>query len=697
MSLDNVSSNFSGGFDFTDLITFLWQKKLRIVISVSILTALGTFYVKSLPKIYSASSTILLSEKNEKLSIGGNLTSVTKPEDNKIDTYIELIKSKLLARKVVENLKLHEREEFKKKLADGGTVIEIDNAVNKLLKHLKLSKIANTDMLKVTYESELAVTTADVVNEIGPTFFEFERLSHQKQVNETTRWLDEQLLALSTRLDIAETELENFMQENGLIDLESQIELVKTEITKLIEHRLVVGKELSSSESTIKQIQNAKGDRKQLMQIPAILNDELIRTMSAELFKTELMLDELSKRYEHKHHKIIAIQGTADAITQNLDRSLQKVVDSLIQDDQSIKNRANELEQQLEAARVKHAALGAHEIDLASLRRKTLATQKLYDVFLTRLQEAEILRDLDAGDEFSVIDYAQVPHKHIKPRVMLGAVFSLIFSSIFSIGFWLIIHLIADKHTRFKQLLAKHGVLILGEIPRPPKKQAKTKSKRVTKKELFYADAIRSLRSELVVHANNAAIRTIAITHVSENTNSALTIDIAESFSYIEKSLLIDCNLRSPQIGKVCERDSLTPGLTNYLGRRLSFGECKFQNGHSQLHVMPSGPVPNDPLMYLTNSKFYDFIQKLKKVYKRTIIETPHVTGYNDVLVISKSVDAVVLLCDLESADNQDLTEAIQRLLNAGVPILGVVFERVKNINRKRSAIGKMKIARVID
>ena len=118
--MDTASSNASGGFDFTDLITFLWQKKLRIIVTVSIFTIMGTLYVKSLPKIYSASSTILLSEKNEKLSIGGNLTSVTKPEDNKIDTYIELIKSKQLAKKVVEKLKLHEREEFKKKLPNGG-------------------------------------------------------------------------------------------------------------------------------------------------------------------------------------------------------------------------------------------------------------------------------------------------------------------------------------------------------------------------------------------------------------------------------------------------------------------------------------------------------------------------------------------------------------------------------------------------
>lgn len=687
----------SEGFDITDLITFLWQKKIRIIITVSVLTVLGTLYAKSQPRIYSASSTVLLSEKNEKLSIGGTLTSVTKPEDNKLDTYIELIKSKKLARIVVEKLKLHERNEFKKKIGNIKTIIDIDNAVNKLLKHLKLSKIANTDMLTITYESTLPMTASEVVNEVGLTFFEFQRISHKKRVSETTRWLDEQLLALSTRLDSAETELESFMQENGLIDLESQVDLVKTEISKLIEHRLLVGKELSKTLSTINQIKSANGDMKVLMQVPSILNDDLIKSMSAELFTTQLELDELSKRYQYKHHKFIAVKGTLDAITKNLERTLKKVVDSLEQDHQSIKVRANELELQLTLARAKHVELGAHEIELASLRRKTKATQKLYDVFLTRLQEAEILSDLDAGDEFSVVDYSQIPSKHIKPKVLLGAVFSLILSSIFSIGFWLIIHLIADKYTRFKQLVAKHGVVILGEIPKLAKK-AKNKSNKVNKNELIYADAIRALRSELIVHANDASIRSIAFAHVSESkNNSTLTIDLANSFAHLGKSFLIDCNLRFPQIGKVYQMDNLTPGLTNFLGKRATFAQCKFQEKGSQLNIMPSGPVPNDPLMYFTKSRFNDFIKKLGQVYEKTIIETPHVTGYNDALVIAKSVDAVVLVCDLETTDNQDLVEALHRLLNAGTPLLGVVFERVKSIKNTKSNFRSMKTARVLD
>jgi succinoglycan biosynthesis transport protein ExoP len=70
-------------------------------------------------------------------------------------------------------------------------------------------------------------------------------------------------------------------------------------------------------------------------------------------------------------------------------------------------------------------------------------------------------------------------------------------------------------------------------------------------------------------------------------------------------------------------------------------------------------------------------------LFDRVIIETPPVNIHNDTLVISKLVDAVVLLCDLEVTESADLLEAIQRFQDAGAPLLGVVFENVKNIKSK--------------
>jgi receptor protein-tyrosine kinase len=703
--MDRSISN-SGGFDLANLFGFLWQKKIRIIITIALLTFLGTSYVKKMPKIYSASSTLLFSQESDTFSIGNSFSALANNGNNKIDTFIELIRSRQFALKIVEKLQLQTREEFKKKVSDGKRVPDIQNAVSKLLKHLQLSKVSNTDMLKVTYESTLAFTAAEVVNTVGPTFFEYQTQVQKEKADATTQWLDGQLLTLSTQLESAETELEQFMQANGLIDLKSQVDLVKTEISKMIEHTLAAENLMSNTSATMSQINSANGDADRLMQVPIILNNPLLRTLSADLFRKQLELAELSKRYKYKHHRFIAAQGAVDALQANFDQTLSKVIDSFKQEYQTIKQRHRELEQQLAVARSKHTALGTHEFKLASLKRKTLATQKLYDVFLSRLQQAEILQDLDAGDDFAVVDFAQTPDKHIKPRVLLGMTFSLVLSSIFSIGLWLIIHLIADKKARFTTLLRNHGVALLGELPKPAKvtkvlnKKASYKVQIPTRSEVIYSESVRALRSEIMVRSDDDPIRTLLLASVQQGKRrSKLAIELAESFGGIDKSIIVDADLRNPQIGIEYGLKQLTPGLTNFISRRSSFSDSNFREKGSQLSVMPSGAIPSDPLVYLTKPRFGEFIKRLGVLFERVIIETPPVNAYGDALVVSKVVDAVVLLCDLELTESADLLDAIQRFQDAGAPLLGVVFENAKNIKSKipQRSRGKNLVKKVIN
>lgn len=687
--MENTNSE-SGAFDLGDFLGFLWQKKIRLIVTICLLTAVGTSYVKKLPKIYSASSTILLSQKSESFDLSSSFSALGSNSTTKIDTFIELIRSRQFALKVVEELQLHVREEFKKKLAEGKSAVDKQNAVSKLLKHLQLSKVSNTDMLKVTYESISGLTAAQVVNTVGPTFFEYQTQVQKEQADETTRWLDEQLLTLSTQLESAETELEQFMQENGLIDLSSQVNLAKAEISKLIEHRLSAEQVMFGAGATMSQLNAANGEMDKLMQVPIILKNPLIRTMRADLFRKKMELDELSKRYKYKHHRHIAAKGAVDALQTNLDETLNNVIESIEQEYNTSKQRYSELDKQLEDARNRHTKLGAHEFTLASLKRKTLATQKLYDVFLSRLQQAEILQDLEAGDDFSVVDYAPTPDKHIKPRVLLGAVFSLILSSVFSVGFWLLIHLIADKKTRLNTILRLQGVTLLGELPKPDKsKRAKAKKpssemKVPSKADVIYAEAVRSLRSELMVRSGDTPLRTLLVASVQQGKKrSKLAIELAESFGGLNKSILVDADLRHPQIGAEYGLESLSPGLSNFVSRRSSFSNASYREKGSQLSIMPSGAIPSDPLVYFSKPRFAGFVKKLGVLFDRVVIESPPVNTYSDSLVISKSVDGVILLCDLETTESVELLEAIQRLQDSGAKLLGVVFENAKNVKSK--------------
>ena len=676
------------GFDFADFVAFSWQKKWRIILTIAVLTTLGGYYVKNLPKVYSATSTILLDEKSDTLTLTGNFGTVSQKESDKLDTFIEFIRARQFMAKIVEQLSLHKRVEFQKTVANGRKVEDKQTAITTLLSNLKLTKIANTEMLKITVESRLAYTAAEVANAIGPAFFEYQSQSHKRKADETTRWLDSQLTTLRSQLDDSEKELEDFMQVNGLIDLESQVELAKTEISKLIEHKLQLDKNMAADRSTIAQIKASQDNIEKLLQVPAIFNDSLLRELSAKLIEKELLFDEISKRYKFKHHKYIAAKSSVDLLKSSFSAALTQVIDGLQQTYQSTLSRQNELAKQLQNSRLKHTELGQHEMELATLRRKVVAMQQLYDVFLSRLQEAEILQDLDSGGEFAIVDYAEVPEFPSKPKVLLGISFCLILASIFSVGFWLLVHLIADKKTRFKQLLRRQGVVVLAEIPKVPKIKKPSKKTSANKvlpvKDFVYAEAFRTLRSELVVRSDDSPTRIIAITSVAkEHDASMVPIELAESFGLLEKSILMDANMRAPVIGPHFGLNAKAAGLSDFINRQSTFSQCTMREKGSQLTKMPSGTGTSDPLVYLSKPRFGDLVKKLGVLYERLIINTPPVNSFSDALVVAKLVDGIILVCDIEKTDSMALIEAVQRLQDAGAPLLGVVFDRSKNVKTR--------------
>jgi succinoglycan biosynthesis transport protein ExoP len=221
-----------------------------------------------------------------------------------------------------------------------------------------------------------------------------------------------------------------------------------------------------------------------------------------------------------------------------------------------------------------------------------------------------------------------------------------------------------------------------------------------TKLDILYSESVRAIRSELMVRSDDSPIRTLLLASVQQGKRrSKLAIELAESFGGLDKSIIVDADLRNPQVGIEYGFEQLTPGLTNFISRRSSFSASSFREKGSQLSVMPSGSIPSDPLVYLTKPRFGEFIKRLGVLFERVVIETPPVNAYGDALVVSKVVDAVVLLCDLELTESADLLEAIQRFQDSGAPLLGVVFENAKNIKSKipQRSRGKNLVKKVIN
>jgi polysaccharide biosynthesis transport protein len=691
-SQNSTQSSTDTAFDLGDLFTFLWQKKLRIVIAAIAIFSITAYYVTKLPKMYSASSTLMLGAGGNKFSLPTSVASLTGQSDSKMDTYIEFIKSRQFTEIVVKELSLFKIDEFLPESIHLSDEQAIEYAIGVLQKQVNLTKVSDTEMLKVTVESDSAVRASDIANYIGPRFFSFQSDMSRQKADTASAWLNRQLYDVQDNLASAEEELQTFLRNNKIIDVKSQIELTRTEISGLMQEKLINDKLISDASLTVEQLKNVRGNEKGLLQVPWILRNPMIVEMRKNVMQQEQLVAEISKRYKEKHHKYIAAQSTLETLRKNQGELIKKLEASLLQELNSYSERGKDLSAQMDEAKSRYGELGTQELQLSKLRRKIESTQKLYEVFLSRLQETEILKDLGNQSEFAIVDFATEPKKPSKPRVALILAVLSVLSVAVSAGFWLILHLISDRKTRHKKLLKSIGVNVLAEIPKPDKPRKNALNKVIDEHNFAFSEAIRSLRTAVMVSSEVKSGRIIAVTSVAQNDDkSNIAISLAESFCNMERTLLIDLELRTPAIGKSFGLRDDHPGITDFIARRAKFAEVLHKEPNNPLSVLPGGSVPGDPMLYLSKSRLSGLIIKLGVLYERLIIDTPPVNTVGDTLVISKYVDGIILVCDIEKVESEQLLDAVQRLRDSGAPLMGVVFNKVKSTGRVRSNNGFVK------
>ena len=202
----------------------------------------------------------------------------------------------------------------------------------------------------------------------------------------------------------------------------------------------------------------------------------------------------------------------------------------------------------------------------------------------------------------------------------------------------------------------------------------------------------------MLVKNNQRKNAVIAVTSIGEQDGkSEISSSLADSFSRMEKTLLIDVDLRQPAIGPMFDIDPKLPGLTSFLGKKSSFTQCIHSVHSSPLMLMPSGPIPTDPLAYISKPRFAAFLHKLRNYYERVVIETPPINTVSDAIAVGKFVDGVIIVCDVEKNESADLLLALQRVHEAELPVLGVVFNRVKDLrssmHKRQSMVTRVKRA----
>jgi capsular exopolysaccharide synthesis family protein len=143
-------------------------------------------------------------------------------------------------------------------------------------------------------------------------------------------------------------------------------------------------------------------------------------------------------------------------------------------------------------------------------------------------------------------------------------------------------------------------------------------------------------------------------------------------------TLLIDCDLRNPDIGKEFEIDNGLglSGLLNQTTSRLKeiFNEAAHQTDQSNLFVVSSGPESTSPTTLLASGSMDRLMDYLDAQGQMTVLGAPPVLGLADVSVLAPKVDGVILVVMQDHSTRDSLYNALKQMNATRARVLGLVY-----------------------
>ena len=191
-------------------------------------------------------------------------------------------------------------------------------------------------------------------------------------------------------------------------------------------------------------------------------------------------------------------------------------------------------------------------------------------------------------------------------------------------------------------------------------------------------EAVKKVRTSLLLSGAVKNLKTICIT-ACENPDKKTSFgaDLAVVLAQLgHKTLFMDFDLRTPKVHQLF-RVKNSSGVSTLLVDRSTSEEAIQPTPFEKLSILPSGPLPPNPLELITRKEGVRLMATLKDLYEIIIVNTPLLNNtVADTSFLASFMDGVVIVATDRKTRKTDLRNAKKLLEESGALVLGVVLNQ---------------------
>ena len=544
------SGFFPGGSDgdalsLRRLLSVLRRRKTMIVGVVAIVTVMAWLVVNQITPIYTASAEIVLSSDRQQAVPIESVVQGSSLDYYTNQTEADIIRSRELAAKAVERLDLTNSPMFNPLLrkpqpglvegllapikatilswiatpeetADAATtksnaqpehpLMTLSPADRKAylkelatggyLGGLVVTPSARSRVISVGYQSTDPEFAAEAANTTAELYILGQLSDQGEATSRAGEFLAKRVDEMRDQLVAQEREIAIFRGKSGIIDT-GGVSLYQKQVADLSGQLLAVRTERSEAEARYKQIQQLLADGQGLESSAAVLDSPLITRLREQEAEVIRKFSELKTTLRPGHPRLQLTENELNDLREAIANEARKTASSSRNEAQIARVREANTQQELQRVQKIVDSQNDARAKLQSMEAELATNKQLYETFLERLKETNILKEADPQASAKIISRATVPGAPFYPnkRLMLAAAIAI--SAVLGVALAFVLEFLDSGFRSTSQLEAQSGVSCLGMVPALKRRRdgPRPHQTALDRPNSSYGEAIRSLRT----------------------------------------------------------------------------------------------------------------------------------------------------------------------------------------------------------
>jgi succinoglycan biosynthesis transport protein ExoP len=519
MAKDHMVKYEETTLDLRDYLSAV-QKHRWMVASIftTIFVSAVIYAVTALP-VYEAVVRLVIEKENPNVVSIEEVLAIDASANDYYQTQCLIITSRIIARKVIEHLRLDQHNEFRPQRDQVSEATKVNSQlVNFFIDRITVKPIPGSRLVDIKFQANDPVLAAEIANHLADTYIQQTLEIRLGAIQDAVKWLQNRVKEERGRVEKAEQALHQYKAKHHIItDFSNDSEKITAQKLAQLNAQVV---ELQSkrveAETRYKQAQAMAENPDMLDSIPEVLNNELIRkikSMEVELYQ---QISELSKKYGRKHPRMVAMRSELDTLKRRKTKEISQVIDALKNEYQVTLAKEKTLVEALSAQKQASLSLNQKAIAFGALKRENESTHQMYELLIKRFKETSLTENIHTGN-IRIIDRAEVPLEPVKPWrkliVFLAAVIGLLSGTVLATFIEYL-----DDTIQLPDDIKKHlNIPYLGHIPSmdigdTPKGNPALLTYHAPKS--IVSEAYRVIRTAVLFSSIETEIKTILITSV---------------------------------------------------------------------------------------------------------------------------------------------------------------------------------------